>query len=400
MQKDGITDTIIKTIKQEVKVKKNELITTDLPELKSIEISKAEQIKAVFIPLSDQLLAFEERYNEIVNESEKEVTTGLVSAAKRLRLDISKIRISTEKTRKTQKEEYLRAGKAIDGVANIVKWAVVDKEKKLESIEKHFENLEKERLEKLERDRHGMLSPYCDMLPDGLSIMSEEVFDAFLNAKKKEYEDRIAAEKKAEEERIEARKREELGNSRLKELLPYIQFWEHDYSDKIADVTPAEFLKILNDLAFKKQDYEAEQERIKKENERLKREAEERARIERELEKERKEKERKERERHEAELQKEREERARIERELAEKREAEERAKAEEEARIQAKLTQGDAATVKDLKKALIAIKTAYNFKSKKNKAMMESVCVLIDRIITFIYIGNGPNAIPKKGSL
>jgi hypothetical protein len=131
MQKDGITDTIIKTIKQEVKVKKNELITTDLPELKSIEISKAEQIKAVFIPLSDQLLAFEERYNEIVNESEKEVTTGLVSAAKRLRLDISKIRISTEKTRKTQKEEYLRAGKAIDGVANIVKWAVVDKEKKI-----------------------------------------------------------------------------------------------------------------------------------------------------------------------------------------------------------------------------------------------------------------------------
>jgi hypothetical protein len=385
MLKDGITDTIIKTIKQEIKVKKTELITTDLPELKSIEISKAEQIKAVFVPLSDQLLAFEGCYNSIIDKAEQEITTELVSAAKRLRLDISKIRILAEKTRKEQKEEYLRAGKAIDGVANIVKWAVVDKEKKLESIEKHFENLEKERLEKLEHDRREMLSSYCDMLPDGLAIMSEEVFDAFLNAKKKEYEERIAAEKKAEKERIEAIKKEELKNSRLKELLPYRQFWEYDYSEEVASVTTAEFIKLLNDLAFKKQDYEAEQERIKKENERLKREAEERARIERELEKERKEKERKECERHEAELQKEREERARIERELAEKREAEERAKAEEEARIQAKLTQGDAATVKDLKESLIAIKTAYNFKSKKNKAMMESVCVLIDRIISFI---------------
>jgi hypothetical protein len=385
MLKDGITDTIIKTIKQEIKVKKTELITIDLPELKSIEISKAEQIKAVFIPLSDQLLTFEERYNEIVSESEKEVTTELVSAAKRLKLDISKIRISTEKTRKEQKEEYLRAGKAIDGVANIVKWAVIDKEKKLELIEKHFENLEKERLEKLEHDRREMLSSYCDMLPDGLAIMSEEVFDAFLNAKKKEYEERIAAEKKAEKERIEAIKKEELKNSRLKELLPYRQFWEYDYSEEVASVTTAEFIKLLNDLAFKKQDYDTEQEQIRSENEKLKREREAEQKRLVEEERKRAEKERKEREKHEAELQKEREERARIERELAKKKEAEERAKAEEEARIQSKLTQGDVETIKDLQCALATIKTAYNFKSKKNKAMMQDICVLIDKIISFI---------------
>ncbi len=73
------------------------------------------------------LESFEEAFNQIMAE---EVTEELCGRAKRLRLDISKIRVSADKARKAQKEEYLRAGNAIQGVFNILKFAVTDKEEK------------------------------------------------------------------------------------------------------------------------------------------------------------------------------------------------------------------------------------------------------------------------------
>jgi colicin import membrane protein len=364
-------------------------------ELEGVEITKAQQIKAVFEPMSQLLMQFDERYNNVISESEKGITEDVTKKAKRLRLDIGKVRIETEKTRKAQKEEYLRAGKAIDGVANILKFAVVDKEEKLESIEKHFENIEKERLEKLEHDRRQMLADYCDVLPGGLSSMPDDVFNAYLSAKKKEYEDRIEAEKQAEIARLESGRLDKIENERYIKILPLKQFWTCDnYSLRI--MSEPNFETLYTDLETAKQEYDREQEAIAKENSRLKAEAERKEAERIKAEKERAEKERIERRMHEIELEKERKERAKIEREerekreaiereLAEKKEAEKRAKAEEEARIQEKLTQGDAETIKDLKCALATIKTAFNFKSENNKAMMKDVCVLIDKTISFV---------------
>jgi len=125
----------------------------DAPELKAIEKSKADMISAVFVPMVERLKVFESSFNSIIEESKKGINENLVVKSKRLRIDISRVRIETEKARKEQKEEYLRAGKAIDGVANILKWAVTEKEEALEKIEKHFETLEKERIEKLQLER-------------------------------------------------------------------------------------------------------------------------------------------------------------------------------------------------------------------------------------------------------
>jgi len=276
-------------------------IKFDAPELSSIEPSRAEMIRSTFEPMAAMLTEFESAYSEIIAESEKEITKELTGKAKRLRLDIGKVRIETEKIRKAEKEEYLRAGKAIDGVSNILKWAVTDKENRLKEIEDHFVIMERKRLEALQKERVEALSPYVeDAHERDLASMEDDVWNAYLAAKKKEYEDRIEAERKAEEERIAREKAE------------------------------AE-----------------ERERIRKENERLKKEAEERARLEKiEAEKRakeeadrkkkeeaerkaREEKERKEREAHEAELRKAAEERAKLEAEL--KRQEEERRRLEEE---------------------------------------------------------------------
>ncbi|KKK63177.1 hypothetical protein LCGC14_2996900, partial [marine sediment metagenome] len=146
--------------------KSKALVKFDAPELSVIESSKAEQIKAVFVPMAEMLAEFEERFEDVLAEAQEEITKDVCSDAKVLRIAISKVRIAAEKARKEQKEEYLRAGKAIDGVSNILKWAVTDKENKLKEIEDHFELQETRRLEKLQVERVGKLLKYVEDAED------------------------------------------------------------------------------------------------------------------------------------------------------------------------------------------------------------------------------------------
>ena len=84
----------------------NELIVKEEEQLKGIEASKAEQIKATFDPMYKMLTAFEEEFKTV---SDMEISPAACAKAKDLRLRISKIRISADKERKSLKEEYLGA---------------------------------------------------------------------------------------------------------------------------------------------------------------------------------------------------------------------------------------------------------------------------------------------------
>lgn len=202
----------------------SDLLVIDAPELNGVEKSKAEQIKATFEPMAKMLAEFEQEYNNVIAEASKNITSDVTKNAKRLRLDIAKVRIEAEKARKEQKEEYLRAGKAIDGVSNILKWAVTEKENKLKEIELYFENLEKQRLIDLQNTRAKLISKYLDDAHErDLSSMDEDVWNAYFESKKKAFEDKIEAEKKAEQERIarekaeaEERERVRIENERLR----------------------------------------------------------------------------------------------------------------------------------------------------------------------------------------
>lgn len=185
------------------------LIQIEAPELQVIEKSKAEQIKSTFDPMVKMLSDFEEAYNNVISESQKEITKELTAKAKRLRIDIGKVRIETGKLKDAQKAEYLRAGNAIQAVHNILVWAVTDKENSLKEIENHFEILEKKRLEELQSVRAERLSEYVeDAHERDLVKFADDEFEALFLMKKKEHEDRIAAEKKAEEDRIAREKSE------------------------------------------------------------------------------------------------------------------------------------------------------------------------------------------------
>ena len=285
----------------------NDLMITK--ELSGLDESKAKQIEAVFAPMVEMLKGFEAAYDEI---AALEISPDKCKKAKRLRLDIAQVRIQADQVRKVQKEEYLRAGNAIQGVYNILKFAVADKEEKLKGMETHYERIEAEKKIRLSSERQAELSKYdIDGEFIDLGSMSDSVWTNYLAGVKANYEAIIAAEKKAEEERIEAERKE------------------------------AE-----------------EREKMRLENERLKKEAVKAAKLKAATEKKAAE----EREIQEAKIRKEREAREKVERELAEKKAAEERAfleaeqKASEEAtRVLAEKEKARQATDKDKLNIIIA---------------------------------------------
>lgn len=198
--------------------------------------------------------------------------------ARNTRLELKNIRVQVEKNRKDLKEQSLREGKAIDGIANVIKALIVPVEEYLENQEKFAERIEIERKNKVESERISKLLKYVEeaenysLHPDQ---MSEETFGKLLENSRLAFEARKKAEEEAEKERlaqIEAEKKEQerirQENIRLKA--------EAEKREKELAKERAEQQKKLE--AEQKARLEAE-EQIRKENEtrelKLKAEAEE-----------------------------------------------------------------------------------------------------------------------------
>lgn len=221
--------------------------------------------------------------------------TDTMQKAREARLELARIRVKANKTRKQLKEQSLREGRAIQGVYNIIEALIKPVEQHLLEQEQYAERIKAEEEARIEAQRHAKLSQYTDdadlqsLHPNDLS---NESFEKLLETYKFAFEAKKKAEAEAEKERqakIEADRKE--------------------------------------------------QERIRKENERLKKEAEKREKSEakkRAEEAKKLEKERKAREAAEAKLKAEKEAREREEREAREAAEA--KKKAEEEAKRQALL--------------------------------------------------------------
>jgi hypothetical protein len=364
-----------------------------VPELQAVGESKALRIKKAFEPMTEMLVGFEGAFNEVISEAESgQITPELMAKAKRLRLDIGKIRIKTGKLKDKEKQEARRESKAIQGVHNILVWAVKDKEDKLKEIDKHYERIEEQRIEQLQSERVEALSPYVEDAEERrLGDMDTDVWEAYFNGKKQQYLDRVEAERKAEEERKEKERIAAIRAEREKQLRPYFQFVPDNHPD-FGELEDSEWEDFFAEMKQAKEVYDKEQEKIRKENERLQKEAKkaaEKAKKERKArEKEeakrkaKEEEERKARQAAEREAKRKQEE---LESKLKAKEEAERKAKEEEEKRKQAELSKKDSDKIKDLVKSLENIKTSFTFESKSNKAMYKSVGELIDKTINYI---------------
>jgi hypothetical protein len=181
-----------------------------------LEETKAADIAAQFQPMLDKMVALEKEYNEVIKLPIEDQATAI--KAKELRLKYVKVRTGTAEIHKTQKAFYLAGGRYVDGWKNAQLFASQGIEEKLESIEKHAENLERERIAKIQAERVEILMQYgVEYIPTlNLGTMPEDVWNNFFIGTKATYEAKKEAEKKAEEERIAKLKAEEEERERIR----------------------------------------------------------------------------------------------------------------------------------------------------------------------------------------
>lgn len=138
--------------------------------------------------------------------------------ARTMRLELRDIRVNGEKTHKAMKADYLLAGRAIDGVKNLLLAAIVPLERHLEEQEQYGERLaEAERL-RVKAEREALLAPF---LGEGqpiaaLEIMSGEAWDRYLADAKILHAAKRELARKAEAERIAKEQAEAAERERLR----------------------------------------------------------------------------------------------------------------------------------------------------------------------------------------
>lgn len=293
-----------------------------------IESSKAKDIEAMFSPMLKKMKELEAEYNDIVQQP---ITEQLCVEARILRLKYVKTRTETADIHKKMKAFYLRGGRLVDDWKNAQRETSQEIEAVLGKIEKHYEIMEQERKEALKDKREALLQPFTDILPAGLSVMTDEVFDNYLTGVKVAHQARIEAEKKAEAERKEQEEKDKLHAKRKESILHLWNYLsDNQQALRFGGLTSKEWKVLVDGAEQRKDAYEKEQEQLRAERERLQREARER---ERQIEEERK-KARIERDKREYELTLERKRIADLEaKQAAEKKAREDAAEAERKAK-------------------------------------------------------------------
>jgi len=344
-------------------------MTTQLTKINPAEYGldseKVKSIEDAFMPKIVERDGLAKVYENLLTE---DITIKTCSAAATTRKALVKVRTGIASIHKTQKAYFLAAGKFVDAWKNKETLPIVQMEEKLSEIENYYEIQQLKKIEELQTKRVEMLSHYLeDAHERQLGYMEDDVWIAYLNTKKAEYEDRIAAEKKAEQDRIAAEKAEA-------ERLRLIEV-ENENLKVVGEKAEKERVRVAKVEAEKaakiKADNEAKLAEQKKESDRL-----------RKIEAEKAEKAA---EQMRVKLQAERNERDRINKELEEKKAAELKAISDVEIKKQSELNKGDSAKVQDLIYDLEDIKNRYVFKSVKNQKMYGDVSNLIDKVINHI---------------
>ncbi|AGO48360.1 hypothetical protein Phi10:1_gp019 [Cellulophaga phage phi10:1] len=187
----------------------NELTTINKVDHKEYgleEIKAKEMVSGLNVTIEERKI-LEDAYLDVID---LEVTEENLPTFKELRLKIVKNRTQgLDKWKTAQKAYFLAGGNFVQAIYNKEVLVNTEMESKLMNAEKYFENLEKERIAKLQESRALELSKYLeDANERDLSGMDEDIWESFLSTKKQNYLDAIKAEQEAEQKRIEEAKAE------------------------------------------------------------------------------------------------------------------------------------------------------------------------------------------------
>lgn len=161
-------------------------------------------------PIIDAFRPMYDRTNALLLDAEKITVTDAtqvseIKQARSMRLQLKAVRVEIESVRKQLKEESLRKGNSIDGLAKKLKAMIEPTELRLEEQEKFAERKEAERKAALREGRSALIAPYVeDTSIYPLGDMTDAAFTTLADGLALGYRAKIEAEKKAEADRIAA----------------------------------------------------------------------------------------------------------------------------------------------------------------------------------------------------
>jgi len=193
-----------------------------------------EKYQPPVVVAADLTLAFKDFFAQMEQWEEKAATlivedetqTGLMFEAGVARKAMASIRVAVEKQRKIMKEDSLRRGQAIDGVAKMMKERIEKVEAHLAAQENFIVNREAARVEALRSERYNLILPYLvpEILPTPWpewGTMHKADFEntlAFAIDKARQIEaERLARieKERAEKEELERLRKEQAENDAL-----------------------------------------------------------------------------------------------------------------------------------------------------------------------------------------
>lgn len=184
----------MKTVVEKLPVKLEEQVAAS-----GLELTEAQSIAANYAPIFQEVAE-----QEAILKTLKKGNIEDAATAKRIRINLGKICSKADSQKKSDKEKVLVRGRFIDGLFNAANGYGRMTQEAAKEIEDYFENLEKERIEKLQSERAEELAKYGGAEYPELGRMSEDVWLNFLTGTKANYQAKIEAEEKAEAERLEA----------------------------------------------------------------------------------------------------------------------------------------------------------------------------------------------------
>jgi DNA repair exonuclease SbcCD ATPase subunit len=193
-----------------------------------------------------------------------ETQTDLMLKARESRLTLKSLRVKVVQVHDSLKEQSLREGRAIDGVANLIKALIVPVEEHLERQEKYGELKQLERIQKKYEERISRLTPYVDDITlYAVKDMSDVAFENLFAGCKKNFEDRKAAEAKVEADRIAKEKADAEENERIRKENEKLKKEAEEKAEKQAEAD-----RIAEEkLAAAKKAKEDAEEKLRKEKE-------------------------------------------------------------------------------------------------------------------------------------
>lgn len=211
----------------------------------------------------------------------REIDLQTCKDAKTLRNKLVKVRTGIADVHKAEKALYLAAGRYCDALKNKYTLSLQQMEQTLQDVEDHFDNLEKEKLDKIESDRLALLAEFTDFNRQFFDLrnMSDELFDQLLTEQRdlKQFKIEKAAKEKAEADAKAAK--QELEDKRRHASMNLAAFIPNYSTLVFSDLTEEEFKLVIVTAIGDKADKELEEQRIKDENAKLKAEAEMKAAV-------------------------------------------------------------------------------------------------------------------------